>query len=77
MTRSIPIPLALAALVAMTTAACATPPGAAPTNSYRTDFDRLAADCRARGGILTPTGATTGRAETEYACRITGATRID
>ncbi|WP_029417485.1 hypothetical protein [Brevundimonas bacteroides] len=75
MTRSILNSLALAALT--TLAACATPSADAPPNSYRADLDRLTADCRERGGILTPTGATTGRPETEYACRITGATRLN
>ncbi|MBA4808406.1 hypothetical protein [Brevundimonas sp.] len=46
-------------------------------STYKTDYDRLDADCTARGGILTPTGAQTGRPQTEYACRITGgASRI-
>jgi len=46
-------------------------------NTYQADFNRLDADCTARGGILTPTGAQTGRPQTEYACRITGgASRI-
>lgn len=55
-------------------AACGTTTG---KSQYRQDFDRLEAGCTAREGILTPTGAQTGRPETEYACRITGgASRI-
>ena len=37
------------------------------------EFDRHAADCHARGGVLTPIqGASTGRAATDYACEIRG-----
>ena len=39
----------------------------------RAEYERLAAACEARGGVLIPTGATTGRVETENACRISGA----
>ncbi len=46
--------------------------GMGGANSYSNDIERLGADCQARGGILTPTGMTTGRAETEYACKING-----
>lgn len=41
-------------------------------NSYTDDLDRLSDSCRARGGILTPTGVSSGRIETEYACKING-----
>ncbi len=75
MTRSTLTTVILAA-AASTVAACATS-GDAPPNSYRADLDRLTADCRERGGILSPTGATTGRPETEFVCRISGASRID
>lgn len=55
-------------------AACGTTGG---KSQYQQDFDRLEAGCTERQGILTPTGAQTGRPETEYACRITGgASRI-
>lgn len=47
-------------------------------NSYSARMDRLTAECTARQGILASTGATTGRPETDYACRISGgATRIE
>jgi len=41
-------------------------------NRYATDTERLARDCEARGGILAPTGAVTGRPQTENVCKITG-----
>jgi hypothetical protein len=63
-------------LIAAATSACATTPSG--ENRYTAQLDRLAADCRARGGVLTPNGsATTGRPELDYACRITGATRLN
>jgi hypothetical protein len=63
-------------LASATLGGCATAPGDAQ-NRYTVDLDRLTADCRARGGVLTPNGsATTGRPELDYACRITGATRL-
>ena len=65
---NIACPLFLAAAIGL--AACAT--GAAPEGSYTARIDHLAADCQARGGILAPTGAQTGRPETENVCKITG-----
>lgn len=63
-------------VVGLALGGCATSP-AGDQNRYTTDLDRLTADCRARGGVLTPNGsATTGRPELDYACRITGATRL-
>lgn len=62
--------LVLAALVApLALGACAS---GRPLPTYQQDLDRLEADCSARGGILAPTGATTGRAQTDYLCKITG-----
>ncbi|MGO4408776.1 MULTISPECIES: hypothetical protein [unclassified Brevundimonas] len=62
--------LVLAALVApLALAACAS---GRPLPTYQQDLDRLEADCSARGGILAPTGANTGRAQTDYLCKITG-----
>lgn len=43
-----------------------------PENAYSNQLQRLADDCRARGGILSPTGMTTGRVETENVCKING-----
>lgn len=63
------VALSVLALSAATTlSACAS---TGPT-SYDEDMAKLEADCRARGGILTPTGAMTGRPQTEYACEIRG-----
>ena len=41
-------------------------------NGHVTQIERLSDDCEARGGVLAPTGQTTGRVETEYVCKITG-----
>jgi hypothetical protein len=60
--------LAPAALLLLSACAGGTSGG----NSYTNDIERLSASCTARGGILTPTGETTGRVETEYACKING-----
>jgi len=63
--------------LALALSACAAGPGR-DLPGYAEDLDRLAADCRDRGGILSPIpGATTGRPQTDFACRITGgASRI-
>ena len=63
---------ALAALagVGMLVSACATP-GA--TDRYATDLEKMTAECRDRGGILTPRAAATDvRPQTDYACQVTG-----
>lgn len=41
-------------------------------NQYQADLDKLDADCRAREGILVPTGQMTGRPQVDNVCRITG-----
>lgn len=48
------------------------------TSRYSEELRQLDADCRARGGILAPTGGpTTGRPQTDNVCKITGgASRI-
>ena len=47
------------------------------TNTYQQELNALEAACTHDQGILTPTGVQTGRPQTEYACKITGAaTRI-
>lgn len=66
--RTTLVALALAAAGGLS--ACAA--GMGGESRYDSDLRRLEADCRARGGILTQTGATTGRPQTEYACEITG-----
>lgn len=67
--------IVLAALVApLALGACAT---GKTYPSYQQDLDKLEAECTTRGGILTPSGVTTGRVQTDYVCKITGgATRI-
>ncbi|MDQ1154703.1 hypothetical protein [Brevundimonas sp. SORGH_AS_0993] len=66
--------LVLAAVALPLLSACASTGG---VSSYQKDLDRLEASCKAREGILTPTGMQTGHPETEYACTIVGgATRI-
>jgi len=59
----------LPTLALLSLAACATNSG---QNSVLAEYDRLVQDCRERGGILAPTGRTTGRPETENVCRVTG-----
>lgn len=44
--------------------------------TYQEEFDKLNADCVARGGILTSSGAQTGRPQTDNICKITGASRL-
>lgn len=60
--------LVLAAAVA-STAGCAS---TGQPSRYTTELNQLEADCRARDGILIPTGATTGRPARDYACQIMG-----
>ncbi|MNT91845.1 hypothetical protein D3C72_2330100 [compost metagenome] len=68
-------PLILAALVApLALGACAT---GKTYPTYQQEYDKLSSECVARGGILAPTGGTTGRPQTDYVCKITGgASRI-
>lgn len=62
------VALVAASLTASLTA-CA---GGPPQESYQSVTERLAADCRAKGGILTPTGAPLDRPETDNVCKING-----
>ena len=41
-------------------------------NRYGDEFRTLSEDCRARGGILSPTGQQSGRPELDNVCKITG-----
>ncbi|QYF86469.1 hypothetical protein [Brevundimonas sp. PAMC22021] len=50
-------------------AACASTGG---PNRYQAEYDRLEADCRARDGILQPTGSQSAQPARDYVCRITG-----
>jgi len=69
-------PLFLAAVIAapLALAACAS---GRPLPTYQQEMDQLEAECRDRGGILSPSGRQTGRPQTDYVCKITGgASRI-
>lgn len=60
--------IALASTVlALSLAACASSPG---QDRYTSEFNRLSADCEARGGILAPTGVQTGRPQTDNVCEL-------
>jgi outer membrane lipoprotein SlyB len=62
------------AALSLSLAGCA---GTTSGDTYLSRSDKLAGDCRARGGVLTSTGAQTGRPETDNACTINGgATRL-
>lgn len=61
---------AAALLLGASLVGCAS--GPAGPNSYSAELDRLEADCRAREGILTPTGSQSGHPQRDYACKITG-----
>lgn len=49
-------------------AACASTGG---PSRYQAELDRLDADCRARDGILQPTGSQTAQPARDYVCRLT------
>ncbi|MNE36093.1 hypothetical protein D3C87_432340 [compost metagenome] len=67
-------PQALSVLAALALGACAT---GNPQPTYQQEYDTLNAQCVERGGILSPSGLTSGRAQTDYVCKITGgASRI-
>lgn len=72
--RAAPL-VALAALVVpLTLGACAT---GKTYPTYQEEYDKLNAECVARGGILTPSGAMSGRPQTDNVCKIIGgATRL-
>lgn len=59
--------IALPAALALT--ACASANG---SDHYQTEFERLQADCEARGGILSPTGQQSGRPQLDNVCKVTG-----
>ena len=62
------------AVAALALAACAS---GRPLPTYQQEMDKLDAECRERGGIISPTGRQTGRPQTDYVCKITGgASRI-
>ncbi len=63
------IVLIAAPVLALALSACASSTG---SSRYETELNQLADDCRARGGILAPTGQTSGRPQTDNVCKITG-----
>lgn len=65
--------IVLAASLVTGLSACAT---AGEPSRYRGDLDRLEADCKARDGLLTPTGAVSGVPARDYACVIRGGSAI-
>ncbi|MBF0664124.1 MAG: hypothetical protein IR159_01025 [Brevundimonas sp.] len=58
---------AVPAVLALSACASATGP-----SHYETELQRLAADCEARGGILSPTGQQSGRPQLDNVCKVTG-----
>ena len=71
-------PALLVVIAAVSLSAClAACAGGPPQESYLSRTDKLAEDCRIRGGILAATGDQTGRPETDNVCKINGgATRL-
>ncbi len=62
--------------LALAASACATAQHGRASN-YSEELAQLTTDCAERGGILSQTGDnTTGRPQTDYVCKINGATRI-
>lgn len=59
------VPVALA----LGLSACASD---ATNDRYTSDLRQLADDCRARGGILAPTGQQSGRPQVDNVCEIRG-----
>ncbi len=60
---------AVPAVAALALSACASGMG---ETRYETEYQRLAADCTARGGILSPTGEQSGRPQLDNVCKVTG-----
>ena len=60
-----------AAPVALALALSACASGMGETRN-ETAYQRLAADCAARGGILSPTGSQSGRPQLDNVCKVTG-----
>jgi hypothetical protein len=70
-------PLIFAALVVAAPLALSACASGRPLPTYQQEMDKLDAECRDRGGILSPTGNQSGRPQTDYVCKITGGgTRI-
>lgn len=60
---------AVPAVAALALSACASGMG---ESRYETELQRLAADCQARGGILSPTGQQSGQPALDNVCKVTG-----
>jgi hypothetical protein len=56
------------AALALALSACA--PSMGPSH-YQSQYERLAADCAARGGVLSPTGEQSGRPQLDNVCKVT------
>ncbi len=61
--------VAAPAALALALSACASGMG---QSHYQTELQQLAADCQARGGILSPTGQQSGRPALDHVCKVTG-----
>jgi hypothetical protein len=61
--------IAAPAALAMALSACASGMG---ESHYETQLAKLAADCSARGGVLSPTGEQSGRPQLDNVCKVTG-----
>ena len=59
------------AALGLALSACAAGPTA---DRYGSELESLAAECRARGGILSPTGSQSGRPQIDNVCKITAET---
>jgi len=64
-----PLTLAAPLVLLLALSACASTPG---PSRYEEELQRLADDCQARGGILSPTGQQSGRPQNDNVCRISG-----
>ncbi|RZJ20488.1 MAG: hypothetical protein EON85_15905 [Brevundimonas sp.] len=56
-------------ILGLALSACSTTPG---TDRYGSELQQLADSCRARGGILAPTGQQSGRPQQDNVCEIRG-----
>jgi hypothetical protein len=65
--------LAAVAIIPLSLGACASSPTrTAQNNSSQREIDRLESQCKARGGMLMPSGRMTGREPLDNVCKING-----
>jgi hypothetical protein len=65
--------LAALAITPLGLGACASAPhGQTAQNSSQREIDRLDSQCKARGGMLVPSGRMTGREPLDNVCKING-----